>query len=125
MQRITCKSRYGQQELDVSGFIGKSVWKNGETRSCTDDEAKVLLENVNFILTEKGFNPYFTCSVCGQFTNDGGAVDHVKRTRVCVQDQQKARDEAVEATKPHPQPPARTVEVKPMPPVAAPQEETE
>jgi hypothetical protein len=112
--RIKCQPLYGQQKLDVSGFKGK-VWKNGEVRTVADEaQAALLLNNVNFVDADTGVNPYFTCSMCGKFTIDSGAVDHVKRTRVCLLDQEKAHDEKVEAAKgpaaqPAPEAPAAPV----------------
>jgi hypothetical protein len=95
-QRITCKPLFGQVELDCGK--GKN-WHAGDTREVTDAVAAQLLDNVNFVKAGQERNPFFTCSLCGQFTNDGGAVDHVKRTRICASDQQKLRDEAREAAR--------------------------
>ena len=115
--RFKCQPLYGQQKLDVSGFKGK-VWKNGETRDVKDDaQVALLLNNVNFVDANTGKNPYFTCALCGKFTIDSGAVDHVKRTRVCLDDQEKARDEKRESLK------GPAAQPAPVAPVAPPDDE--
>ncbi len=81
--KVQFVSLSGQDFVFVPDLGGETGFENGEIRELSDDDAKLVLGNPNFVDAETGKNPNFSCATCGSFRSDSvitptGLAPHVE-----------------------------------------------